>query len=286
MSMRVEPTDATLGAVITGVALKDLDHASWREIEAAFHEYGVLILPGQGLSSKQQVDFAAHFGEIELLVGDSPITPISNQKHDGSLLPDDSHNMRVMRGNEGWHTDSSYMPLSAKASILSARVVPSKGGQTEWADMRAAYDALGTNRRTEIAELSAYHSLFQSQAKVGHDVKVGSGYGFFDGEPPLRPLTKVHPETGRTALYIGRHAYQIQGLGDQESQKLLDELLEFSCQPPRTYMHDWQPGDIVVWDNRCLLHRARPFDYAEPRVMMHTRIKGDPATEAAESVRP
>ncbi len=281
MPLAIEPTGATLGAIVTGVDLATLDAAAWNDLEAAFHEHAVLIFPGQHLSSEAQIALGARFGEIEHLSADRDIVPISNKSPDGGLAGDDSHQMQILRGNEGWHTDSSYMPLSAKASVLSARVVPAAGGQTEWGDMRAAYDVLDDATKERIAELAAYHSLFHSQAKIGHEVAVGGGYGFFEGDPPLRPLVKVHPVTGRKALYIGRHAYGIPGLGPDDSEKLLNDLVTSACQPPRTYMHDWQPGDIVVWDNRCVLHRARPFDHSEARVMMHTRIKGDPATESA-----
>jgi alpha-ketoglutarate-dependent taurine dioxygenase len=106
-------------------------------------------------------------------------------------------------------------------------------------------------------------------------------YGFQDGEPPLRPLVKVHPETGRPSLFIGRHAHAIPGLPAADSEKLLDELLDFACRPPRTWQHDWQPGDLAIWDNRCVLHRARPYDHGEARKMVHTRIAGDPASEQA-----
>jgi len=175
------------------------------------------------------------------------------------------------------------MPLAAKASVLAAKVVPSTGGQTEWADMRAAYDELDQEMKEKIADLSAYHSLYYSQAKIGHDVEQGAGYGFHREDPPLRPLVKVHPATGRKALYIGRHAYGIPGLEESDSERLLDDLLTFACRPPRTFMHDWEPGDIVVWDNRCVLHRARPYDYSKARVMRHTRIAGDPKTETASN---
>jgi alpha-ketoglutarate-dependent taurine dioxygenase len=280
-AISVRPTGATLGAVVTGVDLATLTDAQWPQIEAAFHEHAVLIFPAQHLSAEAQTAFAERFGAIEHLVADRKIVPISNRRADGTLLQDHENGMKVMMGNEGWHTDSSYMPLSAKASVLSAHVVPSRGGQTEWADMRAAYEALDEARRAQIAERSAYHSLRYSQARIGHIGATGSSYGFFDGEPPLRPLIKVHPVTGRPALYIGRHAYGIPGLDPVESERLLDDLVAFACQPPRVYEHQWKPGDVVVWDNRCLLHRARPYDHREARVMMHVRVAGDPQTERA-----
>jgi len=280
---RVEPTDATLGAVVTGVRLADLSEAAWGAIECAFHEHAVLIFPDQHLSSDEQVAFGRRFGEIEHLYGTSGIVPISNQRNDGSLLGDEEPAMQIMLGNEGWHTDSSYMPLAAKASLLSARVVPRSGGQTEWADMRAAYEALDESTRKRIEGLCAHHSLRYSQARIGHTDPGGLLYGFQDGEPPLRPLLKEHPVSGRRSLFIGRHAHGIPGLEADESERLLADLLDFACRPPRVHCHDWQPGDVVIWDNRCVLHRARPYDHGEPRVMQHTRIAGDPATETALS---
>jgi alpha-ketoglutarate-dependent taurine dioxygenase len=275
--LNLELSGATFGAIVTDISLPALGPAEWSEIEAAFHEYALLVFPDQHLTSGEQVGFATRFGEIEHLLGDSGIVPISNQRGDGSLLAEGEPGMEIMRGNEGWHTDSSYMPVSARASVLSAHIVPKSGGQTEWADMRAAYDALEPAMCDRIAEFSAYHSLRHSQALLGDTSEYG--YGYHDGPIPLRPLVKTHPVTGRPSLYIGRHAYGIPGLDEDESAKLLDELLDFACQPPRTHQHEWKPGDIVIWDNRCLMHRARPYDHSEPRSMRHTRIAGDPKTE-------
>jgi alpha-ketoglutarate-dependent taurine dioxygenase len=281
MTLTITPTGATLGAIVTGVELANLSDAVWADIERAFLAHAVLIFPGQYLSDAAQIGFGRRFGTIEQLVADREIVPISNQRAVGTLMKEDEHGMQLMRGNEGWHTDSSYMPLAAKASILSAHVVPSAGGQTEWADMRAAYDALDEGTKARITELSAYHSLYYSQGRIGHKGVVGSSYGFHTGDPPLRPLVKVHLVTGRKSLFIGRHAYGIPGLAPEESEELLDGLVRFACQAPRTYSHAWQPGDVVVWDNRCVLHRARPFDHREARVMKHTRVAGEPASELA-----
>ena len=280
MPLTIEPTKSTLGATITGVRLNSLAANEWHQIESAFHQYALLIFPGQHLSESEQVAFAERFGEIEILVEDMKSIPISNRR-DGQILGDEDHQSKLLKGNEGWHTDSSYMPLSAKASVLSAHILPRTGGETEWADVRAAYDALDEETRASIADMTAYHCYFHSQAKIGHKVDVGAGYGFFDGEPPLHRLVKIHPVTGRPALFIGRHVKRIVELEEDESERLVQKLMDLSCQPPRTYQHSWQPGDLVVWDNRCVLHRARPYDSREERVMLHTRIKGDPATESA-----
>ena len=170
MEPRIEPIDATLGAVVTGLALAQMDGPTWKTVERAFHDYAVLVFPGQNLTEKEQVAFATRFGDIELLAADpeQKAVAISNQKPDGSVMGADEHRFKSLRGNEGWHTDSSYMPLAAKASVLSAQVVPSAAGETEWADMRAAHDALDEAMRQRIGGLSAYHSLYHSQAQIGH----------------------------------------------------------------------------------------------------------------------
>ena len=286
MSPAIQATDATLGALITDVNLADLSDAEWNTIEDAFHEYGVLIFPQQHLDDAAQVEFSKKFGDLEFSSKDSPYraVKISNVGSDGKVADVSRHQTKVLRGNEGWHTDSSYMPLSAKASCLSAIEVPSHGGQTGWADMRSAYDELSDNMKEKIAGLSACHSLYYSQWAIGHHVKQGMGYGFHRKGAPLRPLVKVHPVTGRKALYIGRHAYRIPGMEDEEAQALLKELVDFACQPPRIYEHNWQAGDLVIWDNRCVLHRARPYDYSEVRIMRHTRVSGDPRTELVDTV--
>ncbi|MGE0373585.1 MAG: TauD/TfdA dioxygenase family protein [Gammaproteobacteria bacterium] len=280
MPMSVTPTSATLGATVTGVRLAALGDHEWEEIHRAFLAYGVLFFPGQHLQAAEQLAFARRFGEIEILVPGLTTIPISNKDEHGNFHTADSHRMKLLRGNEGWHTDSSYMPLAAKASVLSAHVLPREGGGTAWADARAAYDALDEGLRRRLDGLNAYHSYFYSQRKIGHEVAVGAGYGFFEGEPPLRPIVKVHPETGRRCVFLGRHAGAIPGMDDAEADLLIAELNAFICQPPRVVTHRWQPGDVAVWDNRCLLHRALPYDYGEERVLMHTRIRGE-ATERA-----
>ena len=169
--------------------------------------------------------------------------------------------------------------------MLAAIIVPSSDGETAVADMRAAYDALDPDMNERVEGLSAYHSLYQSQAKIGHIVKTGAGYGYHNKGAPLRPLVNVHPVTGRKSLFIGRHAYRIPSMDDDDALTLLDELLEFACQPPRTYFHQWQPGDVFIWDNRCALHAAQPYNYDEPRVMRHTRVAGDPASELVTTGR-
>lgn len=276
-----EPLDATFGAVVTGVKLAALDDITWRDLHNAWLNYALLIFPGQHLSREEQITFAKRFGKLEF-----ELAPLSNVKSDGTLIAeaDNSDVIKVLKGNMGWHCDSTYMPIQAKGAVFSARVVPASGGETGWADMRAAYDALDHDLRAKVEGLAAYHSLRYSQAKIGHLPKPGSdysGYGFHDGPVPLRPLVKVHPETGRKSLVIGRHAHNIPGMDVVESERFLQELVDFACQPPRIYHHHWTAGDAVIWDNRCLLHQATPWDMTQPRVMWHSRIAGDPLSESA-----
>jgi alpha-ketoglutarate-dependent taurine dioxygenase len=275
---QVEPLEATFGAVVSRLKLAQLDDDSFAQLYDIWLQYALLIFPGQHLTNEEQTTFAKRFGELEL-----DLFPISNVRKDGSVRIDEERDdvVQVLKGNMGWHSDSTYMPVQAKGAVFTAETVPSKGGETAWVDMRAAYKALDAATRDRIADLSAFHSLRHSQAKIGHTPKSDHrGYGFNEA-PPLRPLVKVHPETGQPALLVGRHAYGIPGMDPDDSERFLQELIDFACQAPRTYQHAWTPGDAVIWDNRCLLHQARPWDMTEPRVMYHARIAGDPTTEFA-----
>ena len=281
MNFEVTPiNEATFGARVTGLKLTEIDEATFADLYQTWLEYALLIFPGQHLSKDEQTIFAKRFGDLEF-----DLVPISNVRKDGTVRSEDDDMMKLLKGNDGWHSDSTYVPIQAKGAVFTAHVVPSNGGATGWADMRAAYDALDPSVREKIANLSAYHSLRHSQAKIGHDAQKGrggpyNGYGL-DGDPPLRPLVKTHPETQRKSLIIGRHAYGIPGLAEDESETLLQELTDFACQPPRTYHHDWEPGDAVLWDNRCLMHQSTPWPMQEPRIMFHARIAGDKASEFA-----
>ncbi|MEM7253788.1 MAG: TauD/TfdA family dioxygenase [Pseudomonadota bacterium] len=283
MQFNVEPIDATLGARVTGVDLATLDDATFDALYQVFLEYGVLVFPEQHLSDEAQDAFARRFGEIERT---SPgqkgaIMRISNEKPEGGVFEQDEYRYKVLRGNEGWHTDSTYMPLASKVAMLSALVVPSKGGETGFADMRAAWDEMDSALQERLEGMSAHHSLYYSQSKIGYKFETDNQYGFHDKGAPLRPVVKVHPETGRKSLYTGRHAYGIPGLSEEESEKLLRETLDEACQPPRLYTHEWEVGDVVVWDNRCVMHRACPYDTSEARTLRGSRIAGDPESELA-----
>ena len=281
-ALDIEPIDATLGAIVRGIKVAEADEATFRALYDAWLEYALLIFPDQHLARDQQIAFAKRFGPLEF-----EMAAISNVRADGTLRAEQDNDdvIKVLKGNMGWHHDSTYMPVQAKGAVFSAEEVPSIGGRTGFADMRAAYDALDERLKKKIAGLAAYHSLHYSQSKLGHVAKKSdgeySGYGFHDGPVPLRPLVKTHPETGRKSLLVGRHAHNIPGLEQADSDALIQELVDFACQPPRIYHHDWTAGDAVVWDNRCLMHQATPWDMTQRRIMWHSRIAGDPASEAA-----
>lgn len=273
--------DTTFGAVVRGPRLAGIGDADFADLYRTWLKHALLIFPGQHLSRREQIELAKRFGHLEF-----EIAPISNVRSDGTVRVEDDKDsvIKILKGNMGWHCDSTYMPVQAKGAVFSAEVVPESGGETGFADMCAAYDALSPSMKERIASLSAHHSLRYSQAKIGHAADEQgdySGYGFDVKEPPLRPLVKTHPETGRKTLMIGRHAFGIPGLSEKESEELLDDLCAFACQPPRVYHHHWTPGDVVVWDNRSLMHRACPWDMRQPRVMYHSRIAGDPVSEFA-----
>jgi len=294
-ALTIRPVDTTLGAVVTGVDLRSLDEATWHDIAHALDDHAVLVFPEQHLTPDEQRRFARRFGPISSAT-DSPTSAeastrlprsdhdhgsfdVANIREDGSLLTDPDHPwLRTLAGNFEWHTDSSYLPVSALVSMLTAHVVPSSGGQTEWADMRSAYDDLAQSTRQRIETLRAYHSFAYAQHRLfGSDGTLED----FRRNAPLRPLVKTHSATGRQALYIGRHAFAVPGLTESESVDLLDGLHEFACAEPRIYRHEWQPGDLVVWDNRSVLHRGRPWDVSELRHLVHSRVAGDPRHESA-----
>ena len=282
--MRVEPLDRSFGAKIYDLSLPNLDKQQAQDIYNLWLEYALLIFPGQNLTNDQQIKFAKNFGALEF-----DLSPISNVRNDGSIRDaNDDDIVKSLRGNMEWHHDSTYMPIQAKGAVFTAHKVPSHGGETGWADMRAAYEALDQSMKDKINDLSAYHSYEWSQKeRFGHkDPKVSefNSYGFDIDPKPLRPLVKTHNETGQKCLTIGRHINKIPGLSDQEAQNLAKELEEYACNNKEwVYHHAWEVGDAVIWDNRCLMHQASMWDLSEGRIMYHSRIEGDPIAEAASN---
>ena len=281
--MNIKPIEGKVfGATVTGVALGNLTATEFADVKAAFLNHGFLFFPGQFLSEAENVAFGNRFGELEF--GGSPM---SNQERlaegrFGKIFGIDTQRMRTNVGNEAWHTDSTYKPISSKCGMLSAVTVPKAGGETELADLRAGYAALDSATKDRIEGFCAYHSTQYSQANDVGDFPPQSPDGIYHGEAYLRPLVKVHPETGVKNLFVGRHAFGIPGLERSESKRLIQSLVEFTVSDPsRVYTHRWRPGDTLFWDNRAILHRAQPYDYAEPRVLIGTRVAGEPESELA-----
>lgn len=279
----LRPLDATFGAVVTGLSLVDLDEPAVAALYAAWLDHGLLILPGQNLDDHGQVSFARRFGELEI-----ELLSIGNLDEHGSLRAPDDEVMRVMDDNRAWHSDSTFKPVQAKGAVFSARIVPETGGETAWADMAGAYDALDEAMKTRLAPLAAVHALRFGQMGAATPIRPGAfGSAYMNiPDPPLRSIVNRHPETGRLSLNIGRHAGDIPGLEPEASARLLDELRALACQAPRVWTHRWTAGDVVIWDNRRLLHRVLPWDCAQPRDMRHTRLAGDPVGDFAPGYLP
>ena len=276
----ITPTDATLGAVVRNVRLDEIDDETFAAIEAAWHAHAVLIFPGQHLSNEAQLAFSRRFGPLERSLSsnhirhDPALIILTNVKESGRLWSAGSAHDLLLKGNNYWHTDSSYKRIPAKASLLAAKVVPETGGETAFADMRAAYDALDPAMQGWLADKIAVHSYAYSQGRVG-----GTGaltQEEWDALPPVeQPVIRTHSATGRRNLYVGRHASHIVGEDEDESRRLLERLCEEACRPPRVYTHRWQAGDLVLWDNRCVLHRGLGYPADQPRHMVRTTVAGD-----------
>ena len=275
--MRVEASGATLGATVTGIDLGELDDESFGAVLDAWHRHAVLVFAGQHLSDEQHIAFTRRFGRLERGLtrrSKGGLGRLSNVDKDGDVVDEENIQARFQRGNREWHSDSSYKSVGAKASILAAHVVPEEGGETEWADMRAAWDALDAERQAWLADKVAIHSYRFSHTWHG-GLDILSEDELEDLPPVPHPLLRIHPQTGRKSLFVGRHASHIVGEDLKSSRQLLRDLTASACVPPRIWGHRWQPGDIAIWDNRCVLHRGRPWPPGQARVMARSTVAGD-----------
>ncbi len=284
-SLIISPVHPALGAEIGGVDLtRPLDDATFARIAEAFDEYSVLVFHDQPLTDAQQMVFSGRFGPLETTVrtlGDEDrlgahIVDLSNTDAEGKLMPWSDRRMLYQSGNQLWHSDSSFKPVPAHSSALSARVVPPEGGETEFASMRVAYDALPDDLRREIEGKVVVHSFGFSRSLV--DPGIGSEIG--GSYPPVRhALVRANPRNGRKSIYVGSHAWYIEGMGIDESRIVIAKLLEITTRPDRVYRHRWRVGDLVMWDNRCVLHRGRIWDSVRHKRVMHrTTVGGDGPT--------
>ena len=273
-------------AEVCGVNLATpLANDTLAEILDAFAAHSVLLFRKQTLDDESQIAFSERIGPLEKNItatfGNSrpEISKISNVDIDGNLLKTGSHDEIFLRGNSVWHTDSSFKIVPALGSALSAREVPPIGGETEFADMRAAYDALDDSKKQIIEGRTAVHSFAFSQQQMNLDGRYKLNSVMSDEElevlPPVQhPMVRVHPETGRKAIYVGRHASHVVGLSMDEGRSLIKELGEFATQSKFVYRHKWEAGDLVMWDNRMVMHRGRPYDPTYKRVMHRTTVAG------------
>lgn len=271
-----------MGAIVRGVDLAEVDDAGFTRIEAAWHEYAVLVFPDQHLSDAAHIAFSERFGPLERALTRRGIGPdpalivLTNLREDGTLDPPNDKRVRFNSGNLIWHTDSSFKRVPAKASLLRACQIPGTGGETEFADMRSAYDELDEEMKARLEGKIAEHSYVFSQSQVGGLDMLSPEE--LDKLPPVcHPVVRTHPATGRRNLYIGRHASHIVGEDVERSRALLRRLDEQACNAPRIFHHRWQVGDVVIWDNRCVLHHGLPSPVDEARVMVRTTVAGDAA---------
>ena len=269
-----------------------VDAVEARQIIAALDEYAVLVFRDQPLSDVQQLAFANAIGTPQVAnrvvraekdrLTIPQLIDISNLNENQEIMgADDRRRMRNL-GNRLWHTDASFLRVRGRYSMLSSRVVPTVGGETEYADMRAAYDALPAEMKVRIADLTAEHAIMHSRARLGFT-------DFSDTEreampPVVQPVVHRHPGSNRMSLYLASHASHIVGWPVPEGRMLLHDLMEFATQPRFVYSHDWRPNDLVIWDNRCTMHRGRPFDETQVRDLRRiTTEDRDPARASAFS---
>jgi alpha-ketoglutarate-dependent 2,4-dichlorophenoxyacetate dioxygenase len=284
MGIRVTPLHPHLGAAVTGI---DLAHPlaadEFAEIERAFNRHAVLVFPAQPLTDDQQIAFSRRFGPLETSpeyagskksrLGRPEIADISNLDPEGRVMSAADQRLLFNRGNQLWHTDSSFKFVPARCSLLSAREIPPEGGETEFADMRAAYDALPEEKKRALDGLVVEHSIFRSRALIG--------FTEFNEEirrelPPVpQLLVRRHPGSGRKTLYLASHASHIIGWPVEEGRKLIEELVAFATEPRFVYQHRWSVGDLVMWDDRCTMHRGRPYDDTRYRRDMHRTTVSD-----------
>jgi alpha-ketoglutarate-dependent 2,4-dichlorophenoxyacetate dioxygenase len=262
------------------------------EVEAAMDKYAVLVFHDQDITDEQQLAFALNFGEREKARGGTIVkkdeyrlttglNDVSNLGKDGKPLARDSRAHLFNLGNCLWHSDSSFRPIPAKFSLLSARVVNPKGGNTEFADMRAAYDALDDETKAEIEDLICEHSLMYSRGSLGFLDYTDEEKAMF--RPVLQRLVRTHPVHGRKSLYLSSHAGAIKGMSMPEARLLLRDLTEHATQPEFVYVHKWKLHDLVMWDNRQTMHRVRRYDQSQPRDMRRATVAGTEPTVAQQA---
>jgi len=293
MTMTITPLHPDFAGDVAGIDLtQPLTAAQVAAIEAGMDRYAVLVFHDQHFDDDKQLAFSRNFGELEVSSGAEMSKPeerrlkmemadISNLDQNNRLRPADDRKRLGALGNRLWHSDASFRAVPAKYSLLSARVVPGKGGNTEFADMRAAYDALDDATKAEIEDLVTEHSNAYSREQIGYQK---ADYGA-DYQGKLRPvrhrLVRTHPVTGRKSLYLSAHIGTIIGWPVPEARAFMRDLTEHATQPQFRHAHEWKPRDLVIWDNRTTMHRARRYDdLHDVRDLRRSTIRGDGVTVA------
>ena len=275
----VEPLHPRFAARIRGVDLRRaLPDARLAALRDAFETFSVLVFPGQRLTPHEQVAFSERFGPLEKAItrlsDHGPgvhVAALSNVAADGSLISPGERQQQFNAANRLWHTDSTFKPQTALASLLHAIEVPASGGETEYASTRAAWDDLAPREQAAVRDLWAVHDFRRSRDRVAPGLVSEAVRRMLP--PVARPLVRVNPANGRCSLYVASHAVSVEGMDDAAGRALLDELLRWCTQPQYRYLHRWTPGDLVMWDNRATLHRGRPWNAAaERRVMWRTTV--------------
>jgi alpha-ketoglutarate-dependent 2,4-dichlorophenoxyacetate dioxygenase len=288
MTMSIRQMHPVFVGEVSGVDIaRPLSRDEVTAIEAGMDRYAVLVFRDQQVTDEQQMAFTRHFGALEDARGGNITKPedrrlavgmndVSNLGRDGRPLERDSRQHLFNLGNLLWHSDSSFRAIPAKYSLLSARVVNPTGGNTEFADMREAYDALDGDTKAQIENLVCEHSLMYSRGSLGILDFSEEERAMF--RPVRQRLVRTHPVTGRRSLYLSSHAGAILGFPMPEARILLRDLTEHATQPRFVYAHAWRQWDVVVWDNRQVMHRGRRYDQRQPRDMRRTTIAGDAPT--------
>jgi alpha-ketoglutarate-dependent 2,4-dichlorophenoxyacetate dioxygenase len=257
-------------------------------IERGMDHYAVLVFRDQRLTDEQQLAFSRNFGELEFTRGtgiskpgelrlDPAFADVSNLDTNNRPLARDNRRRLYSLGNRMWHSDSSFKAIPATYSLLSGRVVSEKGGETEFADMRAAYDALDAATKAQIEDLVCEHSLLYSREQLGFDLTAEERGTM---QPVRQKLVRAHPASGRKSLYLASHIGTIFGWPMPEARAFIRDLMEHATQPQYVYTHKWRPWDLVMWDNRQTMHRVRRYDESKPRDMRRTTVGGTEMTVA------
>lgn len=280
--MELIPLHPEFGAEVRGLDLLDAICSAdkFSRLQEAFEEYSLLLLRRQTITDDLQATFARGFGALERTkVGSSGhgtfYSRMNNIGPDGKVVPPTDRAILIAKANQLWHTDSSFKALPAVASVLSARTIPSKGGETEFVSTRAAWKRLDQAARDRLIDKVAIHSYATSRNQIDPSMMSKEEH---DALPAVRrPLTWLNPKNGQRALYLASHAGAIEGMDDDAGKELLASLMEAATLPQHRYTHTWQEGDVLIWDNRATMHRGRPWQGGEARSIVRITISASPA---------